>query len=284
MFANGAASSEPDHAVALARAAERLGYDSLWAVQHVVMPVGHESRYPYAASGTVPGGVHVAIPDPLVWLAFVAAATERIRLATGILVLPQQHALVVAKQAATLDRLSGGRLLLGVGAGWLAEEFAALGASFDDRGARLDEQIEALRRAWRDPIASFTGSSMSFSEVVVEPRPVAGVVPIVVGGHTAAAARRAGRTADGFFPLGRRGDALVTLVDEARSAAALAGRDPWSLEITADAPRTSEQADVLLRLRVDRVLLNAPAVPTASLADALAEAIERVRATFASVG
>ena len=149
MFVNGDRGAGPEHAAALAIAAESGGFESLWAVQHVVMPVNHRSRYPYSSAGTVPGGVAVAIPDPLVWLSFVAAITTKIRLATGVLVLPQQHALVVAKQAASLDRLSGGRLMLGVGAGWLREEFEVLGARFDGRGALMDEQIAVMRKIGR---------------------------------------------------------------------------------------------------------------------------------------
>ena len=148
MFANGARSAESDHALVLVQAAEHVGYESLWAVQHVVMPIGHASRYPYSDAGTVPGGTSVAIPDPLVWLAWAGALTSSIALATGVVVLPQQHPLVVAKQVATLDRLTGGRVILGVGAGWLREEFAALDSDFDMRGARMDEAIEVKRRAW----------------------------------------------------------------------------------------------------------------------------------------
>lgn len=281
MFANGAASSEPDHSVELTVAPEQLGFESLWAVQHVVIPIGHDSRYPYASSGTIPRGASVAIADPLVWLGFAAAVTSRIRLATGVLVLPQQHALVVTKQAATLDRLSRGRLILGVGTGWLREEFDALGAPFDDRGRRLDEQIAVLRGAWSERELAHDGPSMSFGAVAVEPKPVRGSIPVVVGGHTPVAASRAGRLGDGFFPLGARGDDLATIVARARDAAARVGRDPSTLEVTADAPRRPEQIEMLAQLGVGRVLVNAPAVPTDELRDALAAALASVRAALA---
>ena len=119
-------------------------------MQHIVVPVEHESSYPYSASGTIPGGPFAAVPEPLTWLAFVAAVTTRRRLATGILVVPLLHPLVVAKQAATLDRLCGGRLVLGIGAGWLREE---LGAAFDGPGPRLDEAVAVMRHAWADRAA-----------------------------------------------------------------------------------------------------------------------------------
>src|SRR3984957_5156109 len=192
MFANGARSAEPEHAASLARPAEAAGYESLWAVQHVVVPVGHESRYPYSESGTIPGGPFVPAPEPLVWLAFVAAVTTRIRLATGVLILPQQPPLVVAKQAASLDRLCGGRLMLGVGAGWLREEFDTLDAVFDGRGARLDEAIGVMRRAWADQVVVSPGPAYQHGPVAVEPKPGRGAVPGGGGGDTAAGARAAG--------------------------------------------------------------------------------------------
>lgn len=281
MFANGAGSSEPDHALQLAQSAEDLGFDSLWAVQHVAMPIEHASKYPYSSSGSVPGGALVAIPDPFVWLAFAAAVTTKITLATGVVVLPQQHALVIAKQVATLDRLSKGRAMLGVGAGWLLEEFEALGASFDDRGPRLDEQIEVLRLSWTDREVSHHGPTMTIDRVAVEPKPVQARVPIVIGGHTGPAARRAGRIGDGFFPLSTRGDALVQIVDIARQAAEEAGRDPQAIEITADAPRIPEHVEGLRAAGVVRVLVNAPNVETAALPEALAAQIADVRSMFA---
>jgi probable F420-dependent oxidoreductase len=277
MFANGARSAEPAHAVALAQSAEAAGYDSLWAVQHIAVPVEHDSVYPCSESGTIPGGPFVAVPEPLVWLAFAAAVTTRIRLVTGILILPEQHPLVVAKQAASLDRLSGGRLQLGVGAGWLREEFDAVGAVFDGRGARLDEAIDVMRRAWADRVAVSDGPAYPHGPVAVEPKPVHGAVPIVIGGHTSAAARRAGRLGDGFFPLAVRGEDLRRLVLEVRRHAEEAGRDPLAIEVSADPPRNEAEAEVLRELGVARVIVNAPHVETERLSDSLQERLERIR-------
>jgi probable F420-dependent oxidoreductase len=279
MFANGGRSADPEHAAALAIAAEDHGCESLWAVQHVVMPVGHESRYPYSASGRVPGGPAMAIPDPLVWLAWAGAKTSRIKLATGILLLAQQHPLVIAKQVATLDRLTGGRCILGVGAGWLREEYAALGAGFTDRGERLDEGIAALREAWAPGPAEFHGRHVQFEPVQVEPKPL-GPVPIVIGGHTPASARRAGRLGDGFFPLGVQTDRLRELVAVVRETAASAGRDPGSIEITASAPRTQEESTVQVELGVRRVVIEAPHVETAGIASALHRRLTELRTDF----
>ncbi|MCU1679549.1 MAG: hypothetical protein JWQ81_288 [Amycolatopsis sp.] len=274
MFANSARGAEPAHALELATAAEDLGLESLWAVQHVVVPAEPGSEYPYSDSGTVPGGAAVPIPDPLIWLAWVGAATRRIRLATGILVLPQQHPLVVAKQVATLDRLTGGRCILGVGAGWLRKEFDSLGAEFDHRAPRLEEGIEALRRAWAEGPSEMDGTHVRFAAVHMEPRPVAGV-PIHIGGHTPAAARRAGRIADGFFPMNIQGDDLRRIVTSTREAAEQAGRDPADVEITAVAPRTPAEAEVQAELGVDRVVFAAPQVPVPEIRDALAARLER---------
>jgi len=280
MFANGGRGAQPEHVRVLVEEAESLRYESLWAVQHVVMPLGYESRYPYSVEGTIPGGEGVPIPDPLVWLAFAGALTSRIRLATGVLVLPQQHPLIVAKQVATLDRLTRGRVILGVGAGWLREEFEALDADFDHRGSRLEEDIHILRLAWTGE-AAYQGSARSFGPVRVEPTP-ASRVPIVIGGHTPTAARRAGAMADGFFPLACQGQQLIELSQILRRAAEEAGREPDSIEITAEAPRSATDVDAQRKAGVGRVVVNAPHVPTDQLREALAERLETIQRRLAS--
>jgi probable F420-dependent oxidoreductase len=223
----------PAGMTALGAAAEAAGLDSVWTVEHVVVPKGYESQYPYDKSGRMPGSEDLPIPDPLIWLAHLAATTTTVHLATGILIVPQRNPLVLAKQVATLDVLSGGRVLLGVGAGWLQEEFAALDIPFEERGRRLDDHIGALRAAWGEQPASFEGEFTRFSDVYSQPRPVGGTVPVIVGGHSRAAARRAGRLGDGFFPAGVDDDELATLIGVMRASAEAAGRDPDAVEITA---------------------------------------------------
>ncbi len=147
-FANTGRFARPDRAVELARAAEAAGFESLWTTEHVVVPAGYQSSYPYSPSGRMPGEEDSPMPDPLIWLAYVAAATSTIKLGTGVLILPQRNPVVLAKELATLDHLSGGRMLLGVGAGWLEEEFAAIGVPFGDRGRRVDEYVAAMRGLW----------------------------------------------------------------------------------------------------------------------------------------
>ena len=228
-FANTGPYAGAPGAVTMAEAAEAAGFDSLWTVEHVVVPDGYASTYPYSPDGKMPGGGAFDLPDPLIWLTWVAAHSTALRLATGILILPQRNPVVTAKEVATLDALSGGRVMLGIGVGWMEEEFAALGVPFADRARRTDEYVGAMRALWGDAKASFAGDTVSFTDCMSLPRPASGSVPIVVGGHTPAAARRAGRLGDGFFPA--KGD-LPALLVEMRRAAEEAGRDPDAIEVS----------------------------------------------------
>jgi len=228
-FANIVSFAERDGLTALARGAEAAGFESVWTVEHVIYPEGYESTYPYDPSGKMVMSASTPLPDPLLWLAFVAAATETLRLGTGILILPQRNPVVLAKEVATLDHLSGGRVELGIGVGWLREEFDALGIPWERRGARTEEHMAVMRALWDQDHASFHGELYDFDDVSSNPKPVNGRVPIHVGGHTRAAAERAGRVGDGFFP--GRGD-IAELVDIVRQTAADAGRDPADIEIS----------------------------------------------------
>ncbi|HEX6311877.1 MAG TPA: LLM class F420-dependent oxidoreductase, partial [Acidimicrobiia bacterium] len=199
IFANAGPLGEPGLTTGLARLAEERGFESLWTVEHTVIPGGYASQYPYDDSGKMPGGDAVPITDPLIWMTWVAAVTTRLRVATGILILPQRNPLVLAKELATLDVLSNGRVELGIGVGWLREEFEALGVPFEERGARTDEYVAALRCLWSPGPSTFEGRFASFSDCNSYPKPVQeNGIPIVVGGHSPAAARRAGRLGDGF--------------------------------------------------------------------------------------
>jgi len=235
MFANTGDFAHTQHALALAQAAEDVGIESLWTVEHVIVPKQYDSIYPYNRKGKLPGDFASDVPDPVVWMSFIAGATKTIRLATGILILPQRHPLYVAKEFATLDQMSGGRIMMGVGIGWLQEEFAALGLDFSQRVARTEESITALRRLWSTHHASFDGEHFSWSEVASYPKPQQTPgVPIIIGGHVPAAARRAARFGDGFFP--GRIDRLDELISTLREECALIGRNPDDLEITTGTP------------------------------------------------
>ncbi len=257
MFANTAAAANAEGAVALAQSAEECGVESLWTVEHVVVPVGYESAYPYSADGKMPGNREdFPIPDPLMWLAFVASATKRIRLATGVLILPQRNPVVLAKEVATLDHLSGGRVMLGIGVGWLEEEFDAIGVPFHERGARTDEAVATMRALWSTgDAASFEGKYTQFPPLFSRPTPTNGSVPIIVGGHTSFAAKRAGRLGNGFFPGKGSVEELSDLFALARAAAVEAGRDPSAIEFTTGAPTNPEDGKRLVDLGVTRFMI-----------------------------
>src|SRR3974390_2594213 len=183
---------DPEGARRLARLAEAAGFDSVFAVEHVVWPENYNSVYPYGWSGRLPGNPSTKLPDPLIWLTWVAAATTRLRFMTAVMILPQRNPLVLAKEVAKLDYLRGGRFELGIGVGWLKEEFEALGIPFERRGKRADEYVAAMRALWARDGASFAGEFVKFDKVSCNPKPVAKSVPIAVGGHSEAAGRRAG--------------------------------------------------------------------------------------------
>lgn len=199
----------------LAVAADEFRFEGLWLGEHLLLPAEYASAHPtHGQSGHQHHAGPIVDPatellDPLVALGAAAAFTTRIRLATGIYLLPLRHPLVTARAAATLHDVSGGRFRLGVGAGWLREEFEALGVPFQDRGARLEETLEVLRKAWRGGAFEHHGERFSFGPVQVSPRPVP--VPIVLGGNSEKALRRAVRLGDEWFSSGTPSfeDALV---------------------------------------------------------------------------
>ena len=225
--------TEPASALEIARVAESVGFESVWGGEHVVMPDAIASPYPYSADGKVPAEPDTLIPDPLIWLAYVAAVAPTLRLGTCILILPQRNPLVLAKEIATLDRLCGGRVELGIGVGWMEEEFDALGIPWAHRGARNDEYVEAMRALWAGPHAEYHGEFVNFPRVTCSPRPTQARVPILVGGDSPAAIRRAARLADGYFPGEGQPERLGDLIGRVKRAAAEFGRDPGDISITA---------------------------------------------------
>lgn len=255
MYANAGLRADPEVAVPFARTAEECGFDSLWAVEHMFVPRHYERAYPGAsADGAIPGGDSLPIPDPLTWLAFVAGVTTTITLATGILILPQRHPLTTGKIVATLDRLSGGRVVLGVGLGWMPEEYHALDLPFRGRARRLEEAIEIMRNLWGGEFTAFAGEHFRFPELISLPTPPRPSVPIVLGGFTPASAARAGRIGDGYFPGASTFEELEGLVGAMREAAGTAGRHPGSIEVTVMASSALDDRSRLEALGVSRVL------------------------------
>jgi len=228
---------DPADAKRLALAAEAAGFESVMATEHVIIPTHYTSKYPYSATGRMSSGIDAPRPDPLAWLTYVGALTSHLRLITGVLVLPQRNPLVLAKQVATIDHLTGGRLELGIGVGWLREEFEALGVPFERRGARSDEYIEAMRALWDGDDASYRGEFVSFEGASCNPKPANGRTPIVIGGNSKVAIRRAGKYADGYFPAtGDAGFDVAEAIKALRQEAETAGRDPDAIQIMAGCP------------------------------------------------
>lgn len=256
---------------AVAIAAERYGFATLWAGEHVVMVDEPASRYPYSANGRIAVPTTADWVDPLIGLSFAAAATATIGLATGVLLLPEHNPVIVAKQAATLDQLSGGRLTLGVGIGWSREEFDALGVPFERRAARTAEYVAAIRRLWRDDIASFAGEFVNFDRVRVNPKPVQNRrVPIIVGGNSDAALRRVVSWADGWYGFGLADvTAAADRVTLIRRRCREIGRDPSELRLAVALQklcRTDVQA--LTEMGIDElVIVGTPPDDVASVPD-----------------
>lgn len=184
------------------QAIEQRGFDSLWLPEHVVFFAAedYDSPYPYTQDGAPPWKDGMSIYDPLLLVAVAAQVTTRLRFATSVLILPLRPALLTAKEVMTLDHITNGRFELGVGSGWSAEEYAALGVPFEKRGKRFDEYIEAIRAAWRQEKANFGGEVVSFRNVVMGPKPVTPGGPLfLIGGDSEAAMKRAARLGDGWY-------------------------------------------------------------------------------------
>jgi probable F420-dependent oxidoreductase len=263
--------SDPDCLIGAAQLMEELGFDSLWLADHVVVPTGYSSVYPYNAEGRL-STEH--FPEPLVSLAVVAGLTRRIELGTGVLVLPQRNPILLAKQVATLDVLARGRVRLGVGVGWLREEFDALGATFDDRGSRADEYIDAMRELWTSAVPRFSGRYVNLDgNFELQPRPVRrGGASVVIGGHSPAAARRAARRGDGFFPFSPDAEVLAPLYNLVRSEAEVSGRSVDEIELIGPTGTTPGWTEKLEDMGVTHAVM-----PSGRSATSFADFTARIR-------
>jgi probable F420-dependent oxidoreductase len=242
----------------VASTAEACGFATLWAGEHVIGVETSTSRYPYSPTGRIAVPAAAAWNDPLITLSFAAAASSTIALATGVLLLPEHNPVIIAKQAATLDQLSHGRLVLGVGLGWSREEFAALGVAFARRGERTEQYVQAMRALWRDDPTSFDSEFVRFDAVRMHPKPGNGSsIPVVLGGNSDSALRRVAAWADGWY--GFNLDSVAHVADRMeflRSAVRAAGRDPGELHCSV-ALRDPAPADIapLAGLGVDQLVV-----------------------------
>ena len=239
------AAADPDNLAALAQHAEGLGFAYLGFSDHVVIGRRVASRYPYNESGDWPAVSTGFCLEQITCLAYAAAVTRRIRLLTSVMVAPHRPAILAAKMLTTADVLSKGRVTVGFGVGWMAEEMAALGSPpYDKRGAASNEYIEAFRALWTQPEPAYAGEFVSVRDILFEPKPVQKPhPPIWVGGEGSAARRRAGRLGDGWYPTIRnpreRLDtpaAFATALADVRRHAVAAGRDPATLDVAIFAP------------------------------------------------
>jgi probable F420-dependent oxidoreductase len=221
----------PENILQVASLAERLGYHSVWVTDHVILPHQVDSYYPYRKNGQWDYPTTTNWLDPLLALGWAGAFAPHLKLGTSVLVAPLRHPVLLAKQVASLDYLSNGRVILGLGAGWMREEFERAGASFDDRGSRLVEMVHVMRALWSGETVQFQGRYWSVDGAQMYPRPVQSRVPIAFGGHTDAALRRVARVADAWQPTQITLDQLRDGIQRLRTYCQERGRDPASLTL-----------------------------------------------------
>jgi probable F420-dependent oxidoreductase len=259
---------------ALALSAEQHGFESVWVPDHIFFPAAIPPTFPYTTSGVVPVDPWAPIYDPLLVLSAIASATSTVRLGTNVFILPLRHPVVTAHSVATLDQLSGGRVILGVGVGWLENEFTVLSQPFAQRGRRTSECIELIRALWSSDVVSRTDGSYPLPGVVSQPKPVqssagTGVpsVPILVGGVSPAAIRRAARLGDGWMqPADHKGlDDLATHIRDLDAARAEFGRSDLPWDVTTRLGTDEESARRCEELGVTRVLAAGPPGPSEGL-------------------
>ena len=226
-----------DACIEVAQAADQLGYDSVWTNDHIVVPTNIESRYPYNETGIFPASPTVRCYEPLVMMSALAAATENAQIGCSVLVIPYRHPAVTAKMLAAADRISGGRIVLGAGVGWMREEFEALNLPpehFEHRGSVTNEYLRAMKEMWTNSgPSSFHGEYVQFENVGAYPKPAQqGGIPIVVGGNGINAWRRASRWGDGYHAAFQSVESLAYEVEGVREACRRDRRDPDELEIS----------------------------------------------------
>ena len=224
--------SSVDAMVGLARKAESVGVESLWTFEHAIVPNDYSSKYPYSADGKMGVTPETNFVDPLIALSAIARETSKVRLGTGVNILPQTNPLLLAKQAASLDFVSDGRFMLGVGIGWLREEYDAMGTPFERRGARFDEYIEAMRKVWSGDTVEHESEHLHWTGFKSYPVPVQTPFPVVIGGSKGKAFERIARYGQGWFAPTVGPDQLKPMLERLTKACNEAGRDPAEVEIS----------------------------------------------------
>ncbi len=253
--------TQPASLAAIARKAEELNFESLWIPEHIILPVAYNSPYPYSSSGRMPAPPETPLHDPMLALAYVAGITSKVRLATGIYVLPIRNPFTTAKAVASLDVLSGGRFIFGIGIGWLEEEFEAVGMSFKDRALRTREYVALMKALWTSDAPVYVGKTVAIEGFKFMPKPLQKPhPPLVFGGHTEPSLRRAARLGDGWYGIGESLDGVRDVIARLREHERAQGREA-PLELTVS-PRFGEPLIVehirrLAEMGVARVILGA---------------------------
>jgi probable F420-dependent oxidoreductase len=255
-------SQRPERIAANIRAAEESGFESAWIGEHLILPVEYTSKYPYSADGRFPAPLDIPFHDPMLALAFAAAVTSRIKLATGVFVVPLRNPITTAKAVASLDVLSKGRVIFGIGVGWFAEEFAAAGAPFDRRALRTREYIELMKALWTEENPVYAGKTFSVKGVRFNPKPVQKPhPPIVVGGTSELAIKRAVRYGDGWYAVARSMEEAAKLLTQLEAQCRAANRT-HPVEVTMSLrpghPLTLDEARELRDRGVARLLVGLP--------------------------
>jgi probable F420-dependent oxidoreductase len=253
----------------VARAAERLGFASVWMFDHLFTPLALASRYPYGKNGAYPVSPEHPFFDPLGIIGVLAGATERVRICTGVMVAAYRHPIVLAKALATIDQLSPGRIGLGVGAGWMDEEFRALGIDTEKKGARLEEHVRAMRAVWSGVPTAFEGERYAWPESSFLPAP-AGRIPIIIGGHADVSLRRAARVGDGW--------AIVTASGQGSGLEAVAERLGLLATMRQEEGRAGEPFELVYQNPVVFSPDPLPRLPLSGPRDAILEGLARLRA------
>lgn len=272
--------TDPEMLIPFVQRAEALGYESVWTAEHVIIPKQYDSVYPYNPDGKLPFKSDAPIIDPLVALTFIAAATKKLRLGTGVNILPQMSPLYLAKWVSSIDHLSQGRLMLGLGIGWLREEFAAIGVPFERRGKRSNEYLEALKAVWTSEEVNYQGEFINWQGFSMRPKPAQpGGVPLVIGGISQPAIRRTVKYGDGWYVIGKDPDDYRTHMQALTEECERQGRDINELEITAYWNYYTEGLEslgVYEELGVHRLLVNMHALRAGDVTVAMERFAEQV--------
>ncbi len=253
--------TSPTSLASIAHKAEELGFESLWLPEHIILPTVYKSAYPYTANGRMPAPPDTPLHDPMLVLAYIAGITSKIKLATGVYVLPIRNPFTTAKAVASLDVLSGGRFIFGVGIGWLEEEFEAVGMNFKDRALRTREYVALMKELWTKDDPVYEGKTVSVNGCKFMPKPIQKPhPPIVFGGDTEPSLRRAALLGDGWYGIAESMDGIRGVIKRLREHEREQGRTR-PLELTVN-PRlggspTIEQVSQLAEAGVDRLLLRA---------------------------